>query len=81
MPRLLQHGSFAAASLSDSNREKERKSKRISLRAAPRLSPNPLRETALYPDAPEISSWADETIHWMVMNEIILGKYGEIVSF
>ena len=32
-----------------------------------------------YPDASEISSWADEAMHWCVMNEIINGKDGKLV--
>ena len=32
-----------------------------------------------YPDASEVSSWADEAMHWMVMNEIIKGKEGKLV--
>jgi hypothetical protein len=32
-----------------------------------------------YPDAAEISSWADEAMHWMVMNGIINGKDGKLV--
>jgi hypothetical protein len=32
-----------------------------------------------YPDASEISSWADEAMHWCVMNGIINGKDGKLV--
>ena len=32
-----------------------------------------------YPDAAEISSWADEAMHWCVMNGIINGKDGKLV--
>ena len=32
-----------------------------------------------YPDASEISSWADEAMHWCMMNEIINGKDGKLV--
>lgn len=32
-----------------------------------------------YPDASTISSWANEAMHWMVMNEIINGKNGKLV--
>ena len=32
-----------------------------------------------YPDAAEISSWADEAMHWCVMHEIIKGKDGRLV--
>ncbi len=32
-----------------------------------------------YPDASEISSWADEAMHWCVMKEIIKGKDGKLV--
>ena len=32
-----------------------------------------------YPDASEVSSWADEAMHWMVMNGIINGKDGKLV--
>ena len=32
-----------------------------------------------YPDASEISSWADEAMHWMVMQGIINGKDGKLV--
>ena len=32
-----------------------------------------------YPDAVEISEWADEAMHWCVMNGIINGKDGKLV--
>ena len=32
-----------------------------------------------YPDANEISSWADEAMHWCVMKEIVGGKGGRLV--
>ncbi len=32
-----------------------------------------------YPDAAEISSWADEAMHWCVMNGIVGGKDGKLV--
>jgi len=32
-----------------------------------------------YPDASEISNWADEAMQWMVKNEIIKGKDGKLV--
>ena len=32
-----------------------------------------------YPDAAEISDWADEAMHWCVMNGIINGKDGKLV--
>lgn len=32
-----------------------------------------------YPDASEIASWADEAMHWMVMNGVINGKDGNLV--
>jgi hypothetical protein len=31
-----------------------------------------------YPDAADVSSWADEAMHWMVMNGIIAGKDGKL---
>ena len=31
-----------------------------------------------YPDAGEVSSWADEAMHWMVMNKVISGKDGKL---
>ena len=32
-----------------------------------------------YPDAPDVSEWADEAMHWAVMNGIIQGKDGRLV--
>ena len=32
-----------------------------------------------YPDAAEVSGWADEAMHWCVMNGIIQGKDGKLV--
>ena len=32
-----------------------------------------------YPDADQISDWADEAMHWCVMNGIINGKDGKLV--
>jgi len=32
-----------------------------------------------YPDASDISDWADEAMHWMVMHGIINGKDGSLV--
>ena len=31
-----------------------------------------------YPDASEVSGWADEAMHWMVMNGVISGKDGKL---
>ena len=31
-----------------------------------------------YPDAAEVSEWADEAMHWMVMNELIQGMDGKL---
>jgi hypothetical protein len=32
-----------------------------------------------FPDAAEVSDWADEAMHWMVMNGVIQGKSGKLV--
>ena len=32
-----------------------------------------------YPDKADVAEWADEAMHWMVMNGIIYGMDGKIV--
>jgi len=32
-----------------------------------------------FPDATQVSAWADEAMHWMVLNGVIIGKDGKLV--